>query len=148
MRTIDTNEYVTVLRELTEQGKEVSVLISGNSMAPFLCHQRDMICFEKPKGLLRKGDMVFYQRENGQFLMHRIYRVTRQGYYLVGDAQRVIEGPLKEEQIFAVITKVKRKGHWIGPGNFVWEFFEHIWIRMVPARHLFMALYRRLCRRK
>ena len=74
-RTVDTYEYVSVLKELVEQEKEVSLLIAGNSMSLFLVHQRDTICFRKPDKELRRGDMVFYQRENGQYIMHRIYKV-------------------------------------------------------------------------
>lgn len=113
-------------------------------MAPFLCHNRDYIYFTKPERELRRGDMVFYQRDNGQYVMHRIYRVKHEGYYMVGDAQTQIEGPLRRDQIFAVITQVKRAGKMIRPGDFWWEFFEHIWIRIVPARRTVMALYGRL----
>ncbi len=141
MRKIDTRAYVSVLRELVEQGQEVSMLISGSSMAPFLIHERDSICFKQPEQTLRKGDMVFYQRDNGQFVMHRICNVKPEGYYIVGDAQTVIEGPVREDQIFAVITKVKRKGKWIEPGDFWWEFFEHVWICMIPLRRILMRAY-------
>lgn len=34
-RLVDTREYVSALRELTEEGREVSLLISGSSMSPF-----------------------------------------------------------------------------------------------------------------
>lgn len=141
MRIVDTYEYVSVLKELVEQGKEVSLLISGRSMTPFLVHQRDAICFKKPNRKLRRGDMVFYQRKTGQYVMHRIWKVKKDGYYIVGDAQTEIEGPVEREQIFAIVTKAKRKGKWIGPGEFWWEFFEKIWIRVVPARVLFEKMY-------
>ena len=146
MRKIDTRSYVSVLRELVEQGQEVSMLISGSSMAPFLIHERDSICFKQPERSLRKGDMVFYQRDNGQFVMHRICNVKPEGYYIVGDAQTVIEGPVREDQIFAVITKVKRKGKWIEPGDFWWEFFEHVWIHMIPMRRNIMKIYAKIVR--
>ena len=112
MKKVDTKEYVSMLRELTESGKEVSMLIAGNSMSPFLIHERDSICFKKPDRKLRRGDMVFYQRPDGQYVMHRIYKVSAEGYYIVGDAQQDIEGPVKREQIFALITRVRRKGKW------------------------------------
>lgn len=146
MKCVDTREYVSVLRELTEQGKEVSLLISGNSMSPFLIHQRDYIYFKKPDRKLKKGDMVFYQRDSGQYVMHRIWKVKPEGYYIVGDAQIEIEGPVREDQIFARITKVQRKGKWIEPGDFWWEFFEHVWIRMVPVRRKMMAIYAKVIR--
>lgn len=141
VKQVDTREYVSVLREIAEEGKVVSMLIAGSSMAPFLCHNRDYIYFTKPERELRRGDMVFYQRDSGQYVMHRIYRVKHEGYYMVGDAQTQIEGPLRRNQIFAVITQVKRDGKMIRPGDFWWEFFEHIWIRIVPARRIVTALY-------
>ena len=146
-RTVDTNEYVSVLRELVEQEKEVSLLIAGNSMSPFLVHQRDTICFRKPDKELRRGDIVFYQRENGQYIMHRIYKACPEGYYMVGDAQVAIEGPLRAEQIFAIVTKVRRKGKWIGPNDLWWRFFAHIWIRIVPMRRMVLKGYSVLTRR-
>ncbi|MCI5950693.1 MAG: S24/S26 family peptidase [Anaerostipes sp.] len=141
MKIVDTGEYVSMLRELTEQGKEVSMLISGSSMVPFLIHRRDYIYFKKPNRSLRRGDMVFYQRDNGQFVMHRIWKKKSDGYYMIGDAQTEIEGPLREDQIFALITKVQRKGKWIGPGDFWWKFFEHIWLCIIPLRRVLMFLY-------
>ena len=148
MKKVDTKEYVSMLRELTESGKEVSMLIAGSSMSPFLIHERDSICFKKPDRTLRRGDMVFYQRPGGQYVMHRIYKVSAEGYYIVGDAQQDIEGPVKREQIFALITRVRRKGKWIAPGDFWWEFFEHVWIRMVPVRRLIIGSYTKLKRIK
>ena len=133
-RVVDTNEYVSVLRELAEEGRVVSMLIAGSSMSPFLCHNRDYIYFTKPDRELHRGDMVFYQRDTGQYVMHRIYKRKKDGYYMVGDAQTQIEGPLRRDQIFALIIKVKRKGKIIRPGNFWWEFFEHVWIRIIPLR--------------
>ena len=141
MKVVDTREYVSVLRELTEEGKEVRMTIAGSSMNPFLIHERDSICFLKPDRELKRGDMVFYQRLNGAYVMHRIWKAAPEGYYIVGDAQTEIEGPVKREQIFAVITKVCRKGKWLGPGDFWWEFFEHVWIRLVPFRRKIMKGY-------
>ena len=141
MRVVDTKVYVSMLRELTEEGREVSLLIAGNSMSPFLANQRDTIYFKKPDRELRKGDMVFYQRANGQIVMHRIWKVKPDGFYIVGDAQTQIEGPVKREQIFAFVTKVQRKGKWIGPGDFWWEFFEKVWINIVPLRRIIRTGY-------
>ena len=54
MKVVDTREYVGMLKELTEEGKEVSMLVFGSSMAPFLIHARDMIYFKKPDRELQK----------------------------------------------------------------------------------------------
>ena len=141
VREVDTSAYLTVLRGLVEEGKSVSVTVSGNSMSPFLIHQRDRVFFEKPARPLKAGDIAFYQRSDGRYVMHRIYKINSDGYFMVGDAQNVIEGPLRREQIFAVITACERKGKRISSGDFWWEFFEKVWIRMVPLRHGIRGIY-------
>lgn len=146
MKTLDTNTYVGLLRSLINEGREVSLRISGNSMAPFLRHHRDYICFQKPDRELAAGDMVFYQRENGQYIMHRIYRTSAEGYYLVGDNQVEVEGPLERSQIFAVITKVNRNGRWLTPDDLTWKFFAHIWPQTIPVRALAGRAKRKLKR--
>ncbi len=141
MRELDAQEYLTMLRGLVEEGREVTMTITGSSMAPFLIHRRDSICFAKPDRELRRGDMVFFRRTDGTYVMHRICRVKDNGYYLIGDAQTVKEGPVGRSQIFALVKKVRRKGVWMGPGDFWWEFFEHVWLRMIPLRRLVMRIY-------
>lgn len=140
-RVVDTREYVSILRGIAEEGKVVSLRIAGSSMSPFLCHERDWIYFTKPDRALRRGDMVFYQRDTGQYVMHRIYQIRGEEYYMLGDAQTCVEGPLRREQIFALIVQVKRKGKILRPGNFWWEFFGRVWIRMRPLRPLASRLY-------
>lgn len=147
-RVVDTREYVSVLKELSDEGKVVSMRIAGSSMSPFLCHNRDYIFFTKPDRPLRRGDMVFYQRGTGQYVMHRIWKQGSRGFYIVGDAQTVIEGPVREDQIFALIIKVQRKGKILQPGDFWWEFFEHVWIRIVPVRSIILKLYSMGVKRK
>ncbi len=45
VRTIDTQAYLTVLRELVEDGNSVSLNVSGMSMFPFLEHERVILYF-------------------------------------------------------------------------------------------------------
>ena len=141
MKKVDTFAYVSVLKELVEEGREVSMNISGSSMSPFLCHERDRVFFKAPDRPLRVGDMVFYQRRSGQYVLHRICKVKDGSYYIVGDAQTAIEGPVRREQIFALVTKVQRKGRVLAPGDFWWEFFARVWVRLIPLRPLLVRAY-------
>ena len=134
-KTVDINTYLPVLVDLAEQGQTVSLTITGNSMSPFLVHGRDQISFRKPEGPLKRGDMALFQRRNGAYIMHRICRVDPEGnYYLVGDGQQNIEGPIAPEQIRGVVIRVCRKGTWLGPGDFWWRFFAGPWLWLRPLR--------------
>lgn len=75
---MDTREYVDILRKLVEEGYQVGMTIVGTSMEPFLVDQRDEIFFQKPQSKLKLGDMVFYQRLDGRYIMHRICKKKTQ----------------------------------------------------------------------
>lgn len=146
-RIVDIYEYVPVFRELIESGKEVSLTITGNSMSPFLAHGRDQVLLSKSPEKLKKGDMVFYQRDNGAYVLHRICKVKKQEqYYLIGDGQIQIEGPLRRNQIFGIVTAVQRKGRWLRPGSFWWSFYQYIWLNLIPLRPVIRKVYG-ICKR-
>lgn len=146
-RMVDIHEYMPVLRELIEQGKEVSITITGNSMMPFMIHGRDQVLIEKPSDTWKKGDIGFFQRSNGDYVLHRICRIDGNGdCWFVGDGQAVIEGPIRRNQIFGKVTAVKRKDKWVRPGDFWWEFFRCFWLKVIPLRPLLCRIYGRLKR--
>ena len=141
IREVDINEYLPILQDIIKTGKDVSLLVSGSSMSPFLIHHRDTIIISKPMQPLKRGDMVFYQRLTGQYVMHRIHHIDKNGnLYIIGDAQTEIEGPVSPNQVFGIIHKVIRKGKKLQKGNLWWWFFEKIWIRIVPLRPYIIKL--------
>ena len=119
VRIVDNQEYMKVVRSILEEGKEVPLVVTGNSMMPFLIGRRDQVLIKRIERPLKKGDIAFFQRENGQYIMHRIHfmrkddRTGENQFYFIGDGQKNIEGPIKETQIFGVITGVLRKGKYL-----------------------------------
>ena len=134
MKSVDTREYLSAMEDLIGQGETVSIPVSGFSMNPFLADKRDAVLAKRPERDLKRGDIVLYKRRNGQYILHRIWRVNREGYYMVGDAQTEIEGPIKQDQIIGLVEKIRRKGKWIDETDFLWKLFEKIWIRILPLR--------------
>ena len=59
VRLVDTQEYMEMIRTLLEDGQEVSMIVTGNSMRPFLKHGRDKICMKKTDRKLRKGSKLY-----------------------------------------------------------------------------------------
>lgn len=141
MREIDTKAYLSTLREMVKEGHDVSLIISGSSMAPFLIHHRDTIIFGPIERPLKRGDMVFYERPSGQFVMHRIRWVKPEGLYLIGDAQTETEGPLDPDRVFAIVKQACRKGEWINESCKLWQFFATTWLRVIPLRRIIMKMY-------
>lgn len=147
VRIVDNQEYMKVVRSILEEGKEVPLVVTGNSMMPFLIDRRDQVLIKRIERPLKKGDIAFFQRENGQYIMHRIHfmrkddRTGENQFYFIGDGQKNIEGPIKETQIFGVITGVLRKGKYLDEHTFTWGFFENIWRYVIPFRSLIIKIY-------
>jgi hypothetical protein len=139
---LDTREYVSVLKDMVEQGMEVSMTVVGTSMEPFLVHNRDKIYFRKPVGTIKKGDMVFYQRESGAYVMHRVMKVRKQQYYMAGDHQTFLEGPIEKEQIFAKVVSVEKDGVWLTEQEKLWKFYAVWWRRLFRVRKVVNKLKR------
>ena len=140
--TVDTKEYISNLKQLLQEGHEVVITIAGWSMEPFLRNGRDQVLLKKPAQPPIPGDIVFYQRKTGQYVLHRIHKKAQDEYYLLGDRQVELEGPLEEDVIFAVVTEVKRGRRWISAEAPLWKAAGSLWRKMYPIRKLAFAAKR------
>ena len=126
---------------LIEEGLTVPLTVSGGSMTPYIVGGRDSVMISKPSFPLKVGDIAFFERMDGQIVMHRVCKVKEEKYFFVGDAQTEIEGPIVREQIFGKVDRIIRKGRIEEKGHFTWFFFRHVWIRMIPLRPFCMKVY-------
>lgn len=141
VRVLPPEVLMEQLLGLLDSAEYVPLNISGSSMTPFLMHSRDTAYLSKVTRPLKKGDMILYRRDNGAYILHRIYRVTPDGYWLVGDAQILSEKGIRPGQVLALVTAVRRKEKLLQPGSFWWNFFEKVWIRVIPLRSGIVAAY-------
>ena len=149
-------ELSPVLEACLEQGQEVVLTVTGNSMAPFLRHGRDRVVLVKAAdpAALQPGDIPLFRRTNGRFVLHRIverddgeYRYRWHNkeilptahvgggieYTLLGDAQVQREPRIRPEQVVAVA-----KAFWI-KGK-LWECDSPRYRRRVRRWHRLLPL--------
>jgi hypothetical protein len=92
---------------------------------------------EKP----RVGDIIFYRRQDGCYILHRLCRITKTGYTFIGDNQTQTECGIQRNQLIAKVTAVKRNGSILTPKHVLWRFFAGPWIRLWRLRRLFRFIY-------
>ena len=138
-------EYRRILAE-ESRVQALPLVISGYSMTPFLLHGRDTVYLSRLERQPKRGDMLLYRRDSGAYILHRVVRVENGVCTMVGDAQTLLEPGIRRDQIIAIVTAADRKGKRQKPGCFWWEFFEKVWLGMIPLRPYAMALYGRLRR--
>ncbi len=139
-KMLDTQQLLEAYRELLPQVESLPLVVSGSSMVPFLVPDRDSVRLCSIHKPLRVGDVVLYRRDNGAYILHRICKCRGDLFSMVGDAQWVVEPDIRREQIFALVCQVERKGKVLIPGCFWWDFFEKIWVRVIPLRPLLLRL--------
>jgi hypothetical protein len=132
-------EYRHLLKD--ENITALPLVISGNSMSPFLVHGRDTVYLSRLDRPAKRGDVLLYKRESGAYILHRVYKVEKDSYTMVGDAQTQLEQGIRQDQIIAIMTSALRKGKLQKKGSFWWEFFEKLWIRIIPLRPMLTKIY-------
>ncbi len=124
------------IEQLLRDGNTVQTVINGYSMYPMLVPDRDSVIvapLEDRK--LKRGDVVLYRRDGSILVLHRIWRVRQEGFYMVGDNQTQIEGPLRPEQMRGILVGFIRKGKHISVRNLPYRFYAAVWLRLRPIRH-------------
>jgi len=131
-------EYEALLRD----GAELPLVVSGESMLPFLRPGQDTVFLKRPDAPLQRGDIAFYRRFDGSYILHRVYRAEPGMYWFLGDAQTRVEGPLPAQCVFAYVTAVRRGKQLIRPAQPLWRFFAGPWLKHVRQRPRFLRVYR------
>ncbi len=127
------------IEKLLQEGNNIQIKPQGYSMYPVLVPGRDEAIIE-PVGArkLRRGDVVLYRRDpevtGGILVLHRIWKCKEAGYYMVGDNQTEIEGPLREEQIKGIMVGLVRKGKYISVRNVPYRISTGGWLLLRPMR--------------
>ena len=76
----------------------------GNSMQPLLQNGKNPVVLLPITKPLQKGDVPFYKRPNGQYVLHRIVRVRKHSYDLCGDNQSALEKGVTDDMMIAVMA--------------------------------------------
>lgn len=141
VKTLAPEAAMERIQAIMETGAAAPLVISGSSMSPFLVHGRDTVYLSLPPAALKKGDMILYRRQSGAYVLHRIRAVEGETFTLIGDGQTEPEPGIRRDQVLAVVTAVRRKGRLLKKGGFWWEFFEKIWLNMIPLRPAALKFY-------
>lgn len=135
------SEYDETIRLVLESGGEFRIYPKGTSMLPLIVQGRDSVTLIKPSGELKKGDIAFYLRENGQYVLHRVVKVQNGVYAMCGDNQTEIEHGIENKQIIGVASKIYRGDKLITPKKLSYRLYLFIW-RSFFVRRVFFKLRR------
>ena len=129
------------LEQLLRDGNIIRIKPQGFSMYPlFISGSDEAFIQQVPVASLKRNDVALYRRDQGILVLHRIVRVTSEGYYMTGDNQYEIEGPLRPDQFKGKLIAFVRNGKEISVRNPLYRFLSSLWLLMLPVRPLCFKL--------
>lgn len=122
------------------QGGSFVLTVTGTSMRPTLTPGVDQVRLVSPEAV-GVGDIVFFQRATGEYILHRVIRATDKGFLVNGDSQVWTE-TIRPSQIIATADAVCRGGHWRSLRAPLSRLYGRLW----PATRSFRPALLRLRR--
>ena len=134
-RNVRFEELMPLIRERIAAGERVRFSPNGTSMLPMLRQGVDSVVLSPLPEKLKKYDLPFYQRENGQFVLHRVV-VVGDKYTCIGDNQFCFETGLDHSQMIGVVTAFTRGGREHSVDEPGYRIYCRIWHYSRPLRYL------------
>lgn len=131
----DSSDRQIDLEQLLKDGNIIRIHPQGYSMYPMFLPGRDEALIESVcADSCQKNDVVLYRRDSGILVLHRICRITEEGFYLVGDNQWEVEGPLRPSQIIGRLVGFSRNGSEISISHPLYRMLSSLWLLLLPVR--------------
>ena len=145
-KSVKLSDLFPLIKEQLDAGGVASFPIHGKSMMPMLRDRIDSVRIAKPDSNPQKYDIIFYTREDGSFILHRIVGIKNGIYICRGDNQ--IQNELvNEKQVIAYVTEYTKNGKWKKIDSVTQKIYSRFWVNTVIFRWLTkkaISFFRRL----
>lgn len=138
-------EIAPFIEKVISDGKDAKLTITGFSMYPLFYDKRDDVILTKPDKL-KKYDVVFYKRDNGSYVFHRIIKIEDDILTIAGDNEIKKEYPVKKSQVIAKMSSFVRKGKACSVSALWYILYSRIWLFIFPYRYTAVRVLNKLLR--
>ena len=137
---IHLSDYDGLIREVLSSGGEFRLYPHGTSMLPLLRQGRDSVALRRVDTPIRKGDILFYQRPDGSFVLHRVHAAAPEGLTLMGDNQTKPEYGVSPDWVIGRVTRIFRDDQEVICDGFGYSLYRKLW-QFTILRSLLLKLY-------
>lgn len=145
VRKIPMESLIQVILLQLETAGAADLTVTGNSMRPMLRPYHDMVRLKPVDGMLQPGDIALYRRDNGQYILHRVIRLTTDGYLFCGDNQDELE-PVRHDQMVALVVGYEKSGKHRSMERPGYRLYSFVWVKLFVFRKYYIWLRRRIGR--
>jgi len=145
-------ELLPIILQQLDSGGTVCIKPYGTSMLPLIRQGKDEVVLEKLSRKVKKYDILFYRRKDGQFVLHRVVKFGKNGEYIIrGDHQFEYETGITDSDVIGVVKEIRRDGSVIKRGSpefLKWATFGAFSFRMMYRLRKIKKILLKKMRRK
>ena len=138
---VQLEQLMPLIREQLANGQQVQFTTRGISMYPLLRNGKDQVVLEPLPEKLKKYDLPLYQRDNGQYVLHRIVKVG-ETFTCIGDHQFDYETGIRQDQMIAIASGFYRRGKYCSAHSLGYWLYARFWHFTRPLRLLGLRVSR------
>lgn len=120
--------------EVLAKKKTLVFTPGGTSMQPLLKHHENPVVLLPVSAGLKRLDVILYKRANGQYVLHRIVKVTKKGYVCCGDNQTRLEKYITDDMVIARMAGFYKGGEYIDADSGEVRRYAEKRVRSIPLR--------------
>jgi signal peptidase I len=138
--------FFAEVEELLAEGRQVTILVRGNSMRPLLRDGRDKVILRRANDEdIRKGAVMLF-RHRGSHVMHRVTKIEGDVVIFEGDGNYKMQEIALRKDIIAVMEAVVRpSGRRIECSSSRWRILSFMWLSQARIeRRVILGIMRRL----
>ena len=133
-------QLMPILADQLKIGGRANLVVTGNSMYPTLRHRADVVNLIPVCRPLKRGDLILYRRENGQYILHRIVTKPKNGcFFCTGDNQWELES-VTDCQVLALVDGFRRSGRACSENSGRYRTWVAVWVWLRPVRRPILAV--------
>jgi len=130
-----------VIKELLKEGGSLKVLVRGNSMRPYLIHERDYVVLRKLDSV-KVGDIVLAEVTPGYFVLHRLVNIEGDKITLRGDGNVKTEHGKLGDVCGTVVGFYRKGGQALEkPDTLKYKIFTFLWTHTLPWRSFMLRVH-------
>ncbi len=123
--TVDAQILGEAICAVLAQGGGFVLTVTGSSMRPTLVPGRDQVCLVAADAL-KPGDIVFFRRGSGEYVLHRVLRCQGEWLTVNGDSQAWTE-QVRRDRVIGRVLRICRKGKWHNADDFPAKLYGRLW---------------------
>lgn len=142
VKHLQNSVFLPQVVQLVKEGHTVTLTARGQSMMPFIRHNRDQLVLAKPEDL-HIGDVVLAEVTPGCFVCHRIVLLNGDDVLLQGDGNvRGYERCQMDDVRAKLVSVVRGKTTIQLQHSVCWRIYSALWPTAPFLRRVLLAIYR------